>query len=90
MLLILNVSLQAAASAKPVAPRLCRPRSRSNPLNTHERDVIAGLFAVLESLVLSNELLAEAQGVYNQAVPHVGTALGLPGEPSTRILYPNE
>lgn len=33
-----------------------------------ERDVIATLFAVLESLVLRDELPAEAQGIYDQAV----------------------
>jgi hypothetical protein len=66
--LILDVSLQPAASAKPAAPRLAQAKIRSDQLNTSERDVIADLFAVLESLVLRNELPAEAQGIYDQTV----------------------
>ncbi|MGH3864574.1 MAG: hypothetical protein ACRDQ4_00300 [Pseudonocardiaceae bacterium] len=63
-----DVRLQAAASAKPAAPRLAQTKIRSDQLNTSERDVIADLFAVLESLVLRHELPAEAQGIYDQAV----------------------
>jgi hypothetical protein len=58
----------AAASAEPALPALAQARIRSDQLNTRERDVIADLFAVLESLVLRNELPAEAQGRYDQAV----------------------
>jgi len=68
MCLVLDVNLQAAASAKPAAPRLAQAKIRSDQLSTSERDVIADLFAVLESLVLRNELPAEAQGIYDQAV----------------------
>jgi hypothetical protein len=63
-----DVSLQAAASTKPTAPRLAQTKIRSDQLNPSERDVIADLFAVLESLVLRDELPAEAQGIYDQAV----------------------
>lgn len=70
MWFIPDVSLEAAASATPTPalPRLAQARIRANQLNTSERDVIADLFAVLESLVLRNELPAEAQGMYDQAV----------------------
>jgi len=68
MWFIPDLSLQAAASAKPAAPRLAQAKIRSDQLNTSERDVIADLFAVLESLVLRNELPAEAQAIYDQAV----------------------
>ncbi|MGH3925158.1 MAG: hypothetical protein ACRDS9_27725 [Pseudonocardiaceae bacterium] len=68
MWFIPDVSLEAAASATPALPRLAQSRIRANQLNTSERDVIADLFAVLESLVLRNELPAEAQGMYDQAV----------------------
>ncbi|MGH3771469.1 MAG: hypothetical protein ACRDRW_08755 [Pseudonocardiaceae bacterium] len=63
-----DVSLHHAASAKPAAPTLAQTKIRSDQLNTSERDVIADLFAVLESLVLRDELPAEAQGIYDQAV----------------------
>ena len=63
-----DVSLQAAASAKPAAPRRAQTKIRSDQLTTSERDVIADLFAVLEILVLRDELPAEAQGIYDQAV----------------------
>jgi len=63
-----DIRLQAAASAQPAAPRLAQTKIRSDQLNTSERDVIADLFAVLESLVLRDELPAEAQGIYDQAV----------------------
>ncbi|MBV9011432.1 MAG: hypothetical protein JO272_05175 [Pseudonocardiales bacterium] len=63
-----DVSLQSAPSAKPAAPRLAQTKIRSDQLSTSERDVIADLFAVLESLVLRDELPAEAQGIYDQAV----------------------
>lgn len=63
-----DASLHAAASAKPTPPRLAQTKIRSEQLNTNERDVIADLFAVLESLVLREELPAEAQGIYDQAV----------------------
>jgi hypothetical protein len=47
-----------------------RPQAkiRSDQLSTSERDVIADLFAVRESLVVRNELPAEAQGTDDQAV----------------------
>lgn len=68
MWFIPDVNLEAAASAEPAAPTLAQARIRSNQLNICERDVIADLFAVLENLVLRNELPAEAQGRYDQAV----------------------
>lgn len=55
-------------SARPAAPRLAQTKIRSDQLNTSERDVIADLFAVLESLVLRTGLPTEAQGIYEQAV----------------------
>jgi hypothetical protein len=63
-----DVSLQSVLSAKPAAPRLAQTKIRSDQLSISERDVIADLFAVLESLVLHDELPAEAQGIYDQAV----------------------
>ncbi|MGH3717324.1 MAG: hypothetical protein ACRDRI_00490 [Pseudonocardiaceae bacterium] len=63
-----DVSLHAAASSKPAAPRLAQTKIRSDQLSTNERDVIADLFAVLENLVLRNELPAEARSIYDQAV----------------------
>jgi hypothetical protein len=54
--------------AKSAAPRLAQAKIRSDQLNTSERDVIADLFAVLETLVVRDELPAEAQGIYDQAV----------------------
>ena len=68
MWFIPKVNLEAAASAELPAPALAQARIRSAQLNICERDVIADLFAVLESLVLRNELPAEAQGRYDQAV----------------------
>ena len=68
MWFIADVNLEAAASAEPALSPLAQARIRSDQLNTSERDVIADLFAVLESLVLRNELPAEAQGRYDQAV----------------------
>lgn len=68
MWFIADVNLEAAASAELALPPLAQARIRSDQLNTSERDVIADLFAVLESLVLRNELPAEAQGMYDQAV----------------------
>jgi hypothetical protein len=68
MLLIQGAHRQVATSAKSAAPRLAQAKIRSDQLNTSERDVIADLFAVLETLVLRNELPAEAQGIYDQAV----------------------
>jgi len=68
MYLVLEVGQQAVGSAKPAAPRLAQAKIRSDQLSTIERDIIADLFAVLESLVLRNELPAEAQGIYDQAV----------------------
>lgn len=68
MWFISDVSLQAAASAVPVAPRLAQAKIRSDQLDASERDVIADLFSILENLVLRNELPAEAQGIYDQAV----------------------
>ena len=65
---VLDIGLSAAAAAKLTAPRLAQGKIRSNQLDTRERDVIADLFAVLESLVLRDELPAEAQGIYDQAV----------------------
>ncbi|MGH3800029.1 MAG: hypothetical protein ACRDTD_07855 [Pseudonocardiaceae bacterium] len=63
-----DVNLEAAASAEPTLPTLARARIRSDQLNTSERALIADLFAVLESLVVGNELPAEAQGMYDQVV----------------------
>ncbi|MGH3480946.1 MAG: hypothetical protein ACRDRY_00460 [Pseudonocardiaceae bacterium] len=68
MWFIPDVRLVAAASAELSLPTLAQARIRSDQLNTSERDLIADLFAVLESLVLRNELPAEAQGMYDQAV----------------------
>ena len=65
---VLDIGLPAAAAAKLTAPRLAQGKIRSNQLDARERDVIADLFAVLESLVLHEELPAEAQGIYDQAV----------------------
>lgn len=64
----LDIGRQAAASANLSAPRLAQGKIRSDQLDTSERDVIADLFAVLEDLVRRNELPAEAQGIYDQAV----------------------
>ncbi|MGH3670224.1 MAG: hypothetical protein ACRDSH_06255 [Pseudonocardiaceae bacterium] len=47
---------------------MAQAKIRSDQLTTSERDVIADLFAVLENLVVRNELPAEAQGLYDQAV----------------------
>jgi hypothetical protein len=68
MWFIPDANLEAAASAELAAPTLAQARIRCDQLNTRERDVIADLFAVLEGLVLRNELPAEAQGRYDQAV----------------------
>ena len=68
MLLIQGANRQVATSAKSAAPRLAQAKIRSDQLNTSERDVIADLFAVLETLVVRDELPAEAQGIYDQAV----------------------
>jgi hypothetical protein len=65
---ISDVSPQSATPAMPAAPRLAQTKIRSDQLSTNERDVIADLFAVLESLVLRDELPAEVQGIYDQAV----------------------
>ena len=68
MWFIPDANVEATASAELAAPTLAQARIRSDQLNTRERDVIADLFAVLEGLVLRNELPAEAQGRYDQAV----------------------
>ncbi|MGH3902231.1 MAG: hypothetical protein ACRDTA_29075 [Pseudonocardiaceae bacterium] len=68
MWFVLNVNSEAAASAEFALPTLAQARIRSDQLNASERGLIADLFAVLESLVLHNELPAEAQGMYDQAV----------------------
>lgn len=68
MLLLHDVNQQTTTLTNPAAPRLAQVKIRSDQLNPSERDVIADLFAVLESLVLRNELPAEAQGIYDQAV----------------------
>jgi hypothetical protein len=68
MLVVQGTNRHVAASAKSAAPRLAQAKIRSDQLSTSERDVIADLFAVLETLVLRNELPAEAQGIYDQAV----------------------
>ena len=47
---VLDIGLPAAAAAKLTAPRLAQGKIRSNQLDARERDVIADLFAVLESL----------------------------------------
>jgi hypothetical protein len=51
-------------------------RIRSTQPDICERDVIADLFAVLESLVMRNELRAEAQGRYDQAVLRLAQRYG--------------
>jgi hypothetical protein len=63
-----DVSLEAAASAKPPLATLAQTKIRSDQLNSGERDIIADLFTILESLVLRDELPAEARGIYDQAV----------------------
>ena len=68
MWFIPDVNLEAPALAESAAPALAQARIRSNQLNVCDRDVIADLFAVLETLVVRNELPAEAQGRYDQAV----------------------
>jgi hypothetical protein len=68
MLLIHDADLYLATSTKPAAPRMAQAKIRSDQLTTSERDVIADLFAVLENLVVRNELAAEARGLYDQAV----------------------
>ncbi|HEV7453545.1 MAG TPA: hypothetical protein VGO16_19640 [Pseudonocardiaceae bacterium] len=68
MWFIPDVNLAGAASATPAPLILAQAKIRSDQLSTSERDVIADLFAVLERLVLRNELPAEAQGRYDQAV----------------------
>lgn len=68
MWFIPEVNLAAAASATLALPTLAQAKIRSDQLSTSERDVIADLFAVLERLVLRDELPAEAQGRYDQAV----------------------
>ncbi len=68
MWFIPDVNLAAAASATPAPLTLAQAKIRSDQLSTSERDVIADLFAVLERLVLRDELPAEAQGRYDQAV----------------------
>jgi len=68
MWFIPDVSMAAAASATPAPLTLAQAKIRSDQLSTSERDVIADLFAVLERLVLRDELPAEAQGRYDQAV----------------------
>lgn len=62
MLVIQGTNGRVAAPAKSAAPRLAQAKIRSDQLNTTERDVIADLFAVLETLVVRNGLPAEAQG----------------------------
>ncbi|HEY2764673.1 MAG TPA: hypothetical protein VGJ13_11770 [Pseudonocardiaceae bacterium] len=68
MWFIPDVSLEAAASAKPPLATLAQTKIRSDHLNSSERDIIADLFTILESLVLRDELPAEARGIYDQAV----------------------
>lgn len=68
MWFIPDVNVEAAASAEFVLPTLAQARIRTDQLNASERELIADLFAVLESLVLRNELPAEAQGMYDQTV----------------------
>lgn len=68
MWFIAEVNLAAAAPATLALPTLAQAKIRSDQLSTSERDVIADLFAVLERLVLRDELPAEAQGRYDQAV----------------------
>jgi len=68
MWFIPDVSLEAAASAKPALATLAQTKIRSDHLNSNERDIIADLFTILESLVLRDELPAEARCIYDQAV----------------------
>lgn len=63
-----DVGLEAAASAKLPLATLAQTKIRSDHLSSNERDIIADLFAILENLVLRNELPAEARGIYDQAV----------------------
>ncbi|MGH3871232.1 MAG: hypothetical protein ACRDSR_06875 [Pseudonocardiaceae bacterium] len=68
MWFIPDVTPEAAASAEFALPTLAQAKIRSDELNATERELIADLFAVLESLVVRAELPAEAQGRYDQAV----------------------
>ena len=68
MWFIPDVSLAGAASAKPAMATLAQTKIRSHHLGSTERDLIADLFFILESLVLRDELPAEARGIYDQAV----------------------
>ena len=47
---------------------LAQTKIRSAHLSSTERDLIVDLFSILESLVLRDELPAEARGSYDQAV----------------------
>ncbi len=67
---------EAAASVEFALPTLAQTRIRSDQLNPSERELIADLFAVLESLVLRNELPAEAQGMYDQTVLQLAQRYG--------------
>ncbi len=68
MWFIPDVSLAAAASEKPTMATLAQAKIRSDHLSSAERDIIADLFTILESLVLRDELPAEVRGIYDQTV----------------------
>ena len=68
MWFIPEVSLAGAASAKPSMATVAQTKIRSDHLCSSEREIIADLFAVLEGLVVRDELPAEARGIYDQAV----------------------
>lgn len=68
MWFVSDVTLEAPASAKPPLATLAQTKIRSDNLTANERDVIADLFTILERLVVRDELPAEAQCIYDQAV----------------------
>jgi hypothetical protein len=63
-----DVTLEAVTSSKPALATLAQTKIRSDHLTANERDMIADLFTILESLVVRDELPAEAQCIYDQAV----------------------
>lgn len=56
------------AASTPTLAALAQTKIRSDQLDSSERELIADLFMVLESLVLRDELPAEARGAYDHAV----------------------
>jgi hypothetical protein len=61
-------TLESDVSAKPGLATLAQTKIRSDHLTANERDMIADLFTILETLVVRDELPAEARCVYDQAV----------------------